>query len=320
MAFPFTLLPTELAHEIICIAALPDYDDASAPRPSYATAVSMASVSVVLASSPQVLSFIESILLQKHLSASPSRLALDYPKLVRRFWATECWEPLMEHSPDYYINSGALYKILCGVDSLGLHFRSLHLLYNGLASAGADPARDWTCTHVTLAGSLPRWKPLTSSTEGLLFLSRISHLTLWISTERAPPMHESRVPSWIEDVPFWALPNLTHFAFPLRAECHQAGCQVPTETLVYVAPMSVDFKPSVFCEWALDDDPVGHGVVVPFLRSPPVPRVVNNRAADVELGWESAFMAGESEAGWEAGEQASQKVRRVWPGRNSNLD
>ncbi|KAJ7690762.1 hypothetical protein B0H17DRAFT_1201590 [Mycena rosella] len=114
MPFPFTLLPTELALEIIRVASLPDYGDATTPRPSYATALSMAAVShgirsatmphllhgVVLSSSPQVLCFIQSILLQKQFSASSSPLALDYPKLVRRFWSTECWEPLMDDSPD----------------------------------------------------------------------------------------------------------------------------------------------------------------------------------------------------------------------------
>jgi hypothetical protein len=318
MVFPFTLLPTELALEIISIAALPKYDDATAPRPSYATALAMASVShtmrnatmphllhsVVLASSPQVLSFIDSILLQKRLSAS-SPLALDYTNLVRRFWSTECWEALMEDSPEYCIDYGALYEIIRGVDSLGLNFRSLHLLYNGLASTGANPAEDWQCRHVTFAGSLPRWKPLTSSAEGIAFLSRITHLTLWIPTHThpwlAPPPHESRVPRWIQEIPFSSFRNLTHLAFPLLSvlvpTCYKTNpnvFQVPTETLVYVAPSSSpDFKPSVFREWALGDDPLGRGVVVPFRHSLPNCRVGSN-----ELGWESSFMSGESAAAW----------------------
>ncbi|KAJ7106034.1 hypothetical protein C8R43DRAFT_859152, partial [Mycena crocata] len=233
MSFPFNFLPTELALEIIRLTSLPNYEDATAPRPSYATALSMASVShairsatmphllhsVVLSSSPQVLSFIDSILLQKDFSASSSPLALDYTRLVRRFWSTECWEPLMEHSPEYFIDYSALYKVIRGVDSLGLNFRSLHLLYNGLTSPGADPEKDWRCRHVTFAGFLPRWKPLTSNSEGTAFLSRITHLTLWISPHNRPwlppPPHESRIPSWIEHVPLDFFHSLTHLQFPL---------------------------------------------------------------------------------------------------------
>ncbi|KAJ7039073.1 hypothetical protein C8F04DRAFT_890898, partial [Mycena alexandri] len=233
MAFPFTLLPTELALEIIRVASLPSYEDATAPRPSYATAVSMASVShamrgaamphllhsVVLASSPQVLSFIDSILLQRQLSASSSALALDYPKLVRRFWSTECWEPLIEDSPEYCIDYAALYQVIRGVDALGLNFRSLHLLYNSLESAGAAPALDWKCRHVILAGSLPRWRPLTSTAEGTIFLSCITHLTLWIPTINnrwlAPPPDGSRIPPYVTEIPFSLMLNLTHLAFPL---------------------------------------------------------------------------------------------------------
>ncbi|KAJ7502931.1 hypothetical protein B0H11DRAFT_1630180, partial [Mycena galericulata] len=233
MAFPFTLLPTELALKIIHVATLPSYEDTTAPRPSYATALSLSSVShamrsatmphllhsVVLATSPQVFSFIDSIILQKQLAASHSPLALDYPRLVRRFWSNECWEALMEDEPEYCINYGALYEVIRGVDSLGLNFRSLHLLYNGLSSPGADPARDWKCHHVTFAGALPRWNPLTSNTGGMAFLSRITNLTLWIPTHCHPwlpaPPHDSPVPSWIAEIPFTSFPDLTHLAFPL---------------------------------------------------------------------------------------------------------
>ncbi|KAJ7244168.1 hypothetical protein B0H12DRAFT_991022, partial [Mycena haematopus] len=229
-SFPFTHLPAELALEIIRVASLPDYGDVTASRPSYATAVSMASVShfmrsatmphllhsVVLATSPQVLSFIDAILLQKHLATTNSPLALDYLKLVRRFWSTECREARVTDSPDYCIDYAALYEVIRGVDSLGLDFHALHLLYNGLASPNADPAQDWKCRRVILAGShLPRWKPLTSSMEGMIFLSRISHLTLWVAEDDDLPDETRRVPEWVDNVPFKFFPALTHFAIPL---------------------------------------------------------------------------------------------------------
>ncbi|KAJ7496966.1 hypothetical protein FB451DRAFT_1209422 [Mycena latifolia] len=314
MVFPFTLLPTELALEIIRVASLPAYEDPTTPRPSYATALSLASVShtmrsatmphllhsVVLSSSPQVLSFIDSILLQKHFSTSSSALALDYTKLVRRFWSTECWEPLMDDPPDYCIDYGVLYEVIRGVDSLGLNFRSLHLLYNGLTSPGVDPAKDWECRHVTFAGSLPRWKPLTSNTEGMAFLSRITHLTLWIPTHGnpwlPPPTQENPVPHWIRDIPFSSFRNLTHLAFsllssgvPTRHKSNPLVFRVPTEVLVYVASSP---SASVFRDWALGEEPLVHGVVVPFRASPSC--LVGNK----DLGWEFPFMWGESDGAW----------------------
>ncbi|KAJ7125071.1 hypothetical protein C8R44DRAFT_782209 [Mycena epipterygia] len=318
MVFPFALLPTELALEIIRLASLPSYQDATAPRPSYATTITLALVShgfrratmphllhsVVLASSSQVLCFIDSILLQKELSASSSPLALDYTKLVRRFWSTECWEPLMDDSPEYYIDYAALTEVISGVDSLGLTWSSLHLLYNGLTSSGAASVEDWNCRHVTFAGYFPRWKPLTSSMEGTAFLSRITHLTLWIPTHDhpwlPPPPQDSPVPRWIEQIHFPSFPNLTHLAFPVLSNRIPTPCpadpsvfQVPTEALVYTAPSSAaDFKPSVFRDWALGDDPLSHGVVVPFHAAP------SCRVGHHELGWTFPFMWGESDEAW----------------------
>ncbi|KAJ6497722.1 hypothetical protein C8R45DRAFT_137239 [Mycena sanguinolenta] len=320
MAFSFTHLPTELALEIVRVASLPDYDDFTAPRPSYATAVSMASVShamrsatmphllhtVVLASSPQVLSFIDAILLQKHLATASSPLSLDYPKLVRRFWTSECWEAHMGDSPDYRIDYAALYEVIRGVDSLGLNFRALHLLYNSLASPNADPARTWKCRRVILAGSsLPRWKPLTSSTEGMIFLSRITHLTLWITADHLLPLRDEtrRVPHWIDDMPFVFLLALTHLAFPLRSHAADgvtgnSEIQAPTGILVYIAPInSSDFTPCDFRQWALSSDPLRHGALVPFRHSVLVSGVAN------ELGWQFLFMAGEADAAWMHGDR-----------------
>ncbi|KAF7351172.1 hypothetical protein MSAN_01679900 [Mycena sanguinolenta] len=322
MAFSFTQLPAELALEIIRVASLPDYGGFTAPRPSYATAVSMASVSramrtatmphllhtVVLASSPQVLSFIDSILLQKRLATASSPLALDYPKLVRRFWSSECWEARMGDSPDYRIDYATLYEVIRGVDCLGLNFRALHLLYNSLAIPSADLARDWKCRRVILAGSsLPRWKPLTSSTEGMIFLSRITHLTLWITADHLlPPRDDTRrVPRWIDDVPFAFLPALTHLAFPLAANGANGNSdiQAPTGTLVYIAPINdvslagADFTPCDFRQWALSSDPLGHGTLVPFCHSVPMLDLAN------ELGWEFLFVAGEADAAWVPGDR-----------------
>ncbi|KAJ7072631.1 hypothetical protein C8F01DRAFT_963209, partial [Mycena amicta] len=192
MSFPF--LPNELVLEVIRLATQPQYDDegGATRRPSYAAGLSLALVShafrratmpsvlhtVVLATSEQTLAFIDAIKLQNDLHASSSRLALNYPKLVRRFWSAECIEALEDHPPDYYIDYAALYPVLRGADVLAFTFESLHLLYNGLSSPAGAPAQDWTCQRLVLTGSRPRWKPLTSSLEGSICLSRVTHLSL----------------------------------------------------------------------------------------------------------------------------------------------
>ncbi|KAJ7717830.1 hypothetical protein DFH07DRAFT_860941 [Mycena maculata] len=327
MAFRFTILPTELALEIIRVASLPSDEDATAPRPSYATALALSSVShamrsatmphllhsVILATSPQVLCFIDSILLQREFAAFASPLTLDYPLLVRRFWSNECWEPLMDDEPEYCINYGALYEVIRGVDSLGLNFRSLHLLYNGLTGPEADPVKDWKCRHVTFAGALPRWNPFKSTPGGIAFLSHITHLTLWIPTHDYPwlpaPPCDSPVPAWVADIPFSSFSDLSHLAFPLLSKLipttHKNNplvFQVPTEMLAYVAPCPTeDFNPAIFGAWALGSDPLSHGVVVPF-RTLPSCRIGNS-----ELGWEFPFMWGESDDTWAELEAHQQK-------------
>ncbi|KAJ7209712.1 hypothetical protein GGX14DRAFT_452804, partial [Mycena pura] len=315
MVFHLTRLPNELVLLIIRAACHPNYDDVTAQRPSYATAVSLASVShairsatmpyllhtVVLASSPQVLSFIDSVLLQQKLCASASPLALDYASLVHRFWSTECWEASERDPPQYRVHYAALYAIIRGVDSLGLNAHSLHLLYNGLSSLGADPQNDWKCRHVTLAG-YPRWKPLTSCWEGIAFLSHITHLTLWIPTHNRPWLPPAPdctlVPRVIQEVPLSSLPNLTHLAFSFlpdhRLIRHMVDgtdiFRMSSHMLAYVLPDSVDSGPSVFREWALSDDFLVNGVVQTVDAIGCIGRW--------DLSWEFPFMQGEPDAIW----------------------
>ncbi|KAJ7690761.1 hypothetical protein B0H17DRAFT_1134266 [Mycena rosella] len=137
--------------------------------------------------------------------------------------------------------------------------------------------------------------------EGLMCLSRVTHLTLWVPTHDnprlPPPAQESPVPGWIQDIPLSSFRSLTHLAFTLcsnhistRHKANPSVFRVPPEVLLYIAPSpSADFTPSVFREWALGDAPLDHGVVVPFRAL-----LVGNR----DLGWEFSFMWGESDEAW----------------------
>ncbi|KAK7057525.1 hypothetical protein R3P38DRAFT_2841491 [Favolaschia claudopus] len=305
MSFPFTRLPPELALEVVRFASAPDCDAPSAAlRPSYATAASMAAVSydmrratmphllhtVILSTTDQTLSFIDSIILQKQFAASSSRLTLDYTKLVRRFWCTEVRARLMDDT-DYTINYGALYEIIRGVDSLGMDMTNcLHLLYGGLSSPQADPERDWTCRRLTFAGAHPRWNPLTSTLEGSILFSRITHLTLWISTDDDDVSEgQSRAPLWLKNVPFASFRNLSHLAvlLPPKNDDTNTNPISPPEMLVCVAPASLArFEAQMLRERVSNDDIFAHGVVLP---------ICNDYSVSRSEFW---FMARESEAAW----------------------
>lgn len=307
MVFPFAELPTELALEIIRLAAFPEPQRLYLRCSSYSTVVSLASVShavrraamphllhtVILSTAPQVIAFIHSIRLQHEYQIASSPLALDYPQLVHRFWATECWEPLVEETFDDLLDYGLLYEIISKVQSLGLNFRSLHLLYNGLASAAAQSLQGWNCRRLTLAGAMWRWKPLTSTPEGMAALSHLTHLTLWIPTQDSRPIvapEGTRVPQWVQHVPFVHLHSLTHLAFPLLTDGphHMGAGRPPIEMLVYTerhCPFKFD---TMFREWSSSNDPLRYGVVIPLGSS-----------GGEDAVWEVAFLQGENDNIWE---------------------
>ena len=247
MTFPFTDLPIELALDIITIAACPDStpsNDLTCTRPLHTTALTLASVSrsmyrytmphllhtVACCKTDQLKLFIRSFHDQR-CRLPGSALALDYPKLVRRFWATGIWESLVNNDND--IDYRALYDIIRGVDCLGISFHSLHLIYNALECAHRDPtASRWDCHRLILCGSHWRWSPLSSTAEGVAFLKHITHLALWV------PHHDGTgvakrtkiTPCWATGIPFSLMPSLCQFSFPLLSSGSYNGMMVYSGT------------------------------------------------------------------------------------------
>lgn len=331
MHFAFTDLSIELALEILRLASAPvTVSDETAfiswstgkstKTLYYSTTLALASVSyamrqvtmpyllytVVLRSTSNLHAFINALRLQEEHSQCSSRLRLDYKRLVRRLWSTECLESVVDdraHSgpTDYTV----LYPILSGLSSLGLNFRSLSLLYNGLAHAASlNFAQEWKCRHVTLAGPMVRWKPLTSTPEGLAFLGQITHLTLWIPEHTPasgfppspPPFSESPVPRWVQTAPFVYMPNLTHFACPLVLR--DAEYEFSQMVVYRVPPGSHD--PALLRQWVLGGEPLVHGVVV----QADVPRS-NKLYEDYfdSSSWERAYMQARNESIWKEAEK-----------------
>ena len=253
MPFKFTQLPTEVALEIIRLAAIPALQDdslgsAACSRPYYATALCLASVSYTLraATMPYLLrtvilhskgdhaAFIHSIHQQQDFAENGSRLALDYAKLVRRLWSSGGWGPVMNEPLQSWVDYSALRPIICAADSVGLTWDSLNILDGQFQSLESRRLQEGRGRRVTFAGNNPRWNPLTSTEDGLNFLRQITHLTIW-ADESAN--EGDIVPSWVHRIPFACMPNLTHFACPPAS--YQGGSQslasVPTEVIVYAA-------------------------------------------------------------------------------------
>ncbi|KAF9012486.1 hypothetical protein BDQ17DRAFT_1537335 [Cyathus striatus] len=224
----FLNLPSELALEIIRFAASsqPTHSE-QISRTYYYTALSLSRVchavrlatmpfllhTVVLRSSSDVALFVAAVRLQKRHWVNRSRLAVDYQRLVRRLWSTECREPVVNDQPANAIDCRILWEITLGAETLGLHFSSAHLLSSNLAEFSGTiipPNRQ-----VVFAGSNRRWNPLIYTSEGLAFFKQISHLLIWDTEQQSPSSTGDRIPKWVMDVPFNHLPNLTHFAFPL---------------------------------------------------------------------------------------------------------
>lgn len=253
-------LTTELAVEIIRFAATPDFSDSSTNPYSNALALCLVSNNarheaiqsllhtVVLSNSLHVQAFIRAILIQRQYKAKQSRLEVDYTVHIKRMWCGTCWEALVDEPTDSpaWLDYGVLWEVMRNVESLGIHSRSYHLLYNGLATermdamdvdsgtGSANHAAAWRCQKITLAGDPWRWKPLTSTAEGTAFLSQITHLMLWFPDNHRPPVERSRLgpeelPVWMHDVPFEMMQSLTDFGFVFSTKA-------PKQMLAYHFP------------------------------------------------------------------------------------
>jgi hypothetical protein len=233
---------------------------------------------VVLHLSRDVHYFIKSLILQLSFWQTSSRLALDYPRLVHRFWSTECREPLASTSKDEIAECGILYPILRNVQSLGIDVRSQYLLYNGLSCSYAYPKLDWRCHRLTFGGKSWRWNPFTSTPEGLAFLGEITHLVVWFEDHNFGTRDENNpFPAWLKNVPFSLMPALTHFVFPVLEA---------SPSLSWPEPQDVRW-------WLLNQNPHARGYVENLKINVISPEKWEDR-------WELAFLQNENEEIWAA--------------------
>lgn len=346
--FPFQRLSTELAVEIIRFAGAPDfYGSSSNPYSNLLTlclvshAVRQAAITelldtVLLSEAHNVYAFIRAILMQRHHSQNGSRLAMDYSMHVRRMWCGTCWEALVDEPRDSasWLDYTALWEVMRNVESLGIHYQSLHLLYNGLSTEvnamevddvdgkSISSTTRWKCRKITFAGDYWRWKPLTSTKEGSAFLASISHLVLWMADHSPEQQSGSTInsdvtPRWMENVPFETMKSLTDVGFVVsnsRKRVPSCSIMIPTQMLVYhlekrgdtsAASTSLPSKlnPMFFRRWAVDNmDPVSHGVVLPLYIEPSLRQSLN---------WEKAWVSGQSEYSWGAEKRRTELAQKA---------
>ncbi|KAF8070765.1 hypothetical protein FPV67DRAFT_1448441 [Lyophyllum atratum] len=316
----FPGLPTELSLTIIGFATSPDYGGCSndpSPHACYATPISLAAVSfsfrqelmpillatVIIRSHENLVAFIRTIQSQRQLDASGSRLALDYTKLVRKFWNTESYQNLACMASEEYLDYNFLYHVLKNMECVGLNNATLHLVQYAVDERHVDPIEDWACQRATFWGRVWRWTPFTSSKGGLAYLGKLTHLAIWLEDQSNQPVDDPRrLHTWVKQIPFKHMPNLTHFACSLARDDidrSEMKYHTPTRMMVYIT--SAQKKPGpvkhIIEQWVSDPQDT-HGVVVQYSPSPrsyPSPASAEDQTV---LFWEEACLRGDDDRAW----------------------
>jgi len=270
----FMDLPVELMDKINFYAVFPSSRkqfDPPSHKKSYAMAKSIALVSslfrqlvmryflhsVILCSQQSLENFLRTLFDQKSLAKKGSRLATDYSMFVRRVWCSAFRQrPGYKQAP---LDLSPLYSFIAGAQNMGITQESSDFLYEILHRAplvrSAPALPNWACTRLTIGGPM-RWNALINSIQGVAFLRRLTHLTLW----EKPKWGQMLAVDSIKAIPFEHMPDLTHFAFFIREDTHRYS---PT-IRVYTRPVKGNFdkeKSAVFRRWAESFEAGIHGYI-----------------------------------------------------------
>ncbi|KAK7045631.1 hypothetical protein VNI00_007464 [Paramarasmius palmivorus] len=226
-------LPHEVKLIIVDYAARPDFErHLHHPRSSYADAVALSAAchwmrrvamrqllhTVIVESDLQLSLFVRSF--HQRFDDHPSRLELDYRRLVRRLFATNIWERTVDQVAVDSSDLEATNDVLRGLEAVGVSLEASHLLYNVdcLALPPLQVDGESYRKVVLTGGPSFRWNPFTTTTDGLAILSRLTHLGMWDLPTGAPQSAPSS--TVFKDIPFSLMSNLVCFAFPIW---HQVG-------------------------------------------------------------------------------------------------
>ena len=277
-------LPVELLDKINFHAVFPSSRkkfDPPSHKKAYATAKSIALVSslfrelvmryflhsVILCSQQSLENFLRTLSDQVSLAKQGSRLATDYSRFVHRVWSSAFSQP-----PGYKqapVDLTPLYSFIAGAQNLGITNESSEFLFEILHRAplarSAPALPNWTCTRLTIGGPM-RWMALINSMQGVAFLRRLTHLTLW----DRPKWGQMLAVDSIKAIPFERMPDLTHFAFFIRRDTQRSA---PT-VRVYTRPVegnSDKEKSVVFRRWAESFEAGIHGYIPAALNDLHIP-------------------------------------------------
>jgi len=181
---------------------------------------------VILLTTSDVRRFTNALRLQRNHRETGSPLALDYTALVKHLWCRRCeWRRFAEGRKA--IDYSLWHDVIANLEFLGIEHDALPLLCHTLALSQQHNAAPWRCSKVVFCGSDWTWHILTSTKEGLAFLSRITHLQCWLfdldddsrfvawrngmTYSRRNPLAFQTVPLGFAGTPFDLFPSMTHF-------------------------------------------------------------------------------------------------------------
>lgn len=314
--FPFPLLSTELALEILRHATTPDFSiDSTQGVNPYTPALNFCLVStsfrqavmphllrtVLLSEDHHIHAFIRAITMQR----IPSRLAIDYSRHVKRMWCGDSCPPLVEepHDSPFWLDYGALWEVMRSVESLAIHFSSLHLLYEGLATERFDAMEvdgekekaisGWKCRNLTCVGPMWRWKPLSSTMEGSVFLDHIKELVMWTPSVSAANVSN---PFTSRDVPWLMMRSLTDISFVVPPD-EQSSSPLPKQMVAFQIPQ-IEGSPSIASLLPVYNplppyEPIGQERTLPRRVQRPLNVELTDDCKDVN--WERAWAQGKNE-------------------------
>ncbi|KAG6862858.1 hypothetical protein C0991_009731, partial [Blastosporella zonata] len=171
-------------------------------------------------------------------SQSGSDLLLPLQTIVHTFFITDH----EIHKPGTMARSWVEYRrglhgVMKTAQVLGIAGDTAQLLDNALSRHDfrSDPAMDsWKCRQLVIFGLLDywRWTSLRYTRGGEAYLSIVTHLTIWVDEFPSEGDHNG-LPSWVKDIPFKMMKNLTCFACPVADSPGDLSGSHPTQMNFY---------------------------------------------------------------------------------------
>ncbi|KAG6832105.1 hypothetical protein H0H87_002744 [Tephrocybe sp. NHM501043] len=146
-----------------------------------------------------------------------SSIVLPKDTIIRKFFITTKEYNLPGKLPRNFVDFGSVDSIMQTAEILGLGGYSIQLLDDALARHDfyTDPyMQTWNCRQAVIFGRYWRWTSLQNTHGGAIFLSRLTHLTMWVDETGVVNDHNG-LPTWVRTIPLGMMTNLQYLALPI---------------------------------------------------------------------------------------------------------